>query len=33
MFTDWLDSGNNKKAIQEAERVLKKQSDLQCAKV
>ncbi len=32
-FADWLDNGNNKKALQEAERVLKKQPDLQCAKV
>jgi len=32
-FADWLDNGNNKKAFQEAERVLKKQPDLQCAKV
>jgi hypothetical protein len=28
-----LDNGNNKKAIQEADKVLKKQKDLQCAKV
>lgn len=30
---DCLDNGNNKKAIQEAEKVLKKQKDFQCAKV
>lgn len=30
---DWLDAGNNKKAVQEAEKVLKKQPDLLCAKV
>ncbi|XP_050408491.1 N-alpha-acetyltransferase 25, NatB auxiliary subunit [Patella vulgata] len=30
---DSLDNGNNKKAIQEAEKVLKKQKDFQCAKV
>ncbi|XP_065205468.1 N-alpha-acetyltransferase 25, NatB auxiliary subunit [Planococcus citri] len=30
---DWLDNGNNKKAIQEADKVLKKQPDLLCAKV
>lgn len=32
-FLDCLDNGNNKKAIQEADKVLKKQKDLQCAKV
>ena len=32
-FTDWLDNGMNKKAFQEAEKVLKKQPNLQCAKV
>ena len=32
-FLDWLDIGNNKKAIQEADKVLKKQPNLQCAKV
>ena len=32
-FSDWLDNGNNKKALQEAEKVLKKQPELQCAKV
>ena len=30
---DWLDNGNNKKALQEADKVLKKQSDFQCCKV
>ncbi|KAK7505933.1 hypothetical protein BaRGS_00002655, partial [Batillaria attramentaria] len=30
---DCLDNGNNKKAIQEADKVLKKQKDFQCAKV
>ncbi|XP_067015410.2 N-alpha-acetyltransferase 25, NatB auxiliary subunit [Anabrus simplex] len=30
---DWLDSGNNKKALQEAEKVLKKQPNFLCAKV
>ncbi|GFR60420.1 N-alpha-acetyltransferase 25, NatB auxiliary subunit-like [Elysia marginata] len=30
---DCLDNGNNKKAIQEADKVLKKQKDLACAKV
>lgn len=30
---DWLDNGNNKKALQEAEKVLKKQPNLQCARV
>lgn len=33
IFIDWLDNGNNKKAIQEAVKVLKKQPDLLCAKV
>ena len=32
-ISDCLDNGNNKKAIQEADKVLKKQKDLQCAKV
>lgn len=31
-FSDWLDNGNNKKALQEAEKVLKKASTLQAAK-
>ncbi|KAJ9597152.1 hypothetical protein L9F63_026958, partial [Diploptera punctata] len=30
---DWLDNGNNKKALQEADKVLKKQPNFQCAKV
>lgn len=30
---DWLDNGNNKKALQEAEKVLKKQPTNQCARV
>ncbi|XP_052072729.1 N-alpha-acetyltransferase 25, NatB auxiliary subunit-like [Mytilus californianus] len=30
---DCLDNGNNKKAVQEADKVLKKQKDLQCAKI
>lgn len=30
---DCLDNGNNKKAIQEAEKALKKHKDFQCAKV
>ncbi|CAD6234182.1 GSCOCG00007626001-RA-CDS [Cotesia congregata] len=30
---DWLDNGNNKKALQEADKVLKKQPDNQCARV
>ncbi|KAK6636547.1 hypothetical protein RUM43_010209 [Polyplax serrata] len=30
---DWLDSGNNKKALQEADKVLKKQPNFLCAKV
>ncbi|XP_028138711.2 phagocyte signaling-impaired protein [Diabrotica virgifera virgifera] len=29
---DWLDSGNNKKALQECDKVLKKTPSLQCAK-
>ncbi|KAI4454836.1 n-terminal acetyltransferase-related [Holotrichia oblita] len=29
---EWLDNGNNKKALQECEKVLKKTSNLQCAK-
>lgn len=32
-FLDWLDTGNNKKALQEAEKVLKKQPNFLCAKV
>ena len=30
---DSLDNGNNKKALQEAEKVLKKQPDFQCCRV
>ena len=30
---DWLDNGNNKKALQEAEKVLKKQPNFQCCKI
>ena len=30
---DWLDNGNNKKALQEADKVLKKQPEFQCCKV
>jgi len=30
---DWLDNGNNKKALQEADKVLKKQQDFQCCRV
>ncbi|KAF4526862.1 hypothetical protein B566_EDAN013916 [Ephemera danica] len=30
---DWLDNGNNKKALQEADKVLKKQPNFLCAKV
>ena len=30
---DYLDSSNNKRALTEAEKVLKKQKNLQCAKV
>jgi len=29
---DWLDNGNNKKALQEAEKVLKKQPNFQCCR-
>lgn len=32
-ISDWLDSGNNKKALQEAVKVLKKQPSNQCARV
>lgn len=31
-FSDWLDSGNHKKALQECDKVLKKTPNLQCAK-
>ncbi|CAL4073261.1 unnamed protein product, partial [Meganyctiphanes norvegica] len=30
---EWLDTGNNKKAVQEADKVLRKQSNLHCARV
>ncbi|RXG72521.1 N-alpha-acetyltransferase 25, NatB auxiliary subunit [Armadillidium vulgare] len=30
---DWLDNGNNKKAVQEADKVLRKQPNLHCASV
>ena len=30
---DWLDNGNNKKALQEADKVLKKQPEFQCCRV
>nr|XP_027237178.1 N-alpha-acetyltransferase 25, NatB auxiliary subunit-like isoform X1 [Penaeus vannamei] len=30
---EWLDTGNNKKAVQEAEKVLRKQPNLHCARV
>ena len=30
---DWLDNGNNKKALHEADKVLKKQPDFQCCRV
>ncbi|KAK7072619.1 N-alpha-acetyltransferase 25, NatB auxiliary subunit, partial [Halocaridina rubra] len=30
---EWLDTGNNKKAVQEADKVLRKQPNLHCAKV
>lgn len=33
LFLDCLDNGNNKKAVAEADKVLKKQKDSQCAKV
>ena len=33
VFTDALDSMNNKQAIQLADKILKKQKDLHCAKV
>ena len=33
LLADCLDNGNNKKAIQEADKVLRKQKDFQCAKV
>ena len=33
IFADAVDNGHNKKAIQIADKVLKKQTDLHCAKV
>jgi len=33
LVADCLDGGNNKKAVQEADRLLKKQKDFPCAKV
>lgn len=33
LFSEWLDAGNNKKAVQEADKVLKKQGSLPCAQV
>ncbi|XP_068227044.1 N-alpha-acetyltransferase 25, NatB auxiliary subunit [Palaemon carinicauda] len=30
---EWLDTGNNKKAVQEADKVLRKQANLHCARV
>lgn len=32
-ISDWLDNGNNKKALQEADKVLRKQPSNQCARV
>lgn len=32
-ISDWLDNGNNKKALQEADKVLKKHPTNQCARV
>ena len=32
-LSDYLDNGNNKRALQEAEKVLKKQPDFPCCKV
>ena len=32
VHSDWLDNSNNKKALQEAEKVLKKQPDFVCCK-
>lgn len=31
-FLDWLDTGHNKKALQEADKVLRKTPTLQCAR-
>ena len=33
LFTEWLDVGLSRKAIQECDKVLKKQPGLQCARV
>jgi hypothetical protein len=33
MFSDAVDNGHNKKAVQIADKILKKQGDLHCAKV
>ena len=33
VFIDYLDNGNNKMAIQQADKLLKKHKDLHCAKV
>jgi hypothetical protein len=33
LFADAIDSGNNKKAVQEADKVLKKHAGTHCAKV
>ena len=33
VYLDWLDNGNNKKALQEADKVLRKQPSNQCARV
>lgn len=32
VFLDWLEVGNNKKALQEADKFLKKHPDVQCAR-
>jgi len=32
-YADYLDNGNNKMAIQQADKLLKKHKDLHCAKV
>lgn len=32
IFLDWLDGGHNKKALQEADKVLRKTANLQCAR-
>ena len=33
LLTDFLDSGSNKRVVQEVDRLLKKQPDFACAKV